>query len=69
MPTSSDSEGLFSQGRAGHLVPKGTPTAKTPSKVAGVADALESLERRRRSAAAGRKPQPRRGDLDLDAIP
>ena len=47
----------------------GKEAAKPPSKVTGVADALESLERRRRSAATGRKPQPRRGDLDLDAIP
>ena len=45
------------------------PAPKPPSKVAGVVDAIESLERRRRaSSSSGHKPTGRRGDLDLDGI-
>jgi hypothetical protein len=47
---------------------KAKPSAKPPSKVAGVADAIDVLERRRRVAAAKGKPAGRRGDLDLDGI-
>ena len=49
-------------------MPKAKPTPKPPSKVAGVADAIDLLERRRRSWPAPGKPAGRRGDLDLDAI-
>jgi hypothetical protein len=47
---------------------KAKPSPKPPSKVAGIADALESLERRRRAAPAATKPTGRRGDLDLNGI-
>jgi hypothetical protein len=49
---------------------KAKPSPRTPSKVAGVVDAIDVLERRRRaSSGAGRgKPTGRRGDLDLDGI-
>lgn len=49
-------------------MPKARPTPKPPSKVAGVADAIDLLESRRRAQAAHRKPAGRRGDLDLDGI-
>lgn len=41
--------------------------AKPPSKVAGVGDAIDQLERRRRTAGKT-KASGRRSDLDLDAI-
>ena len=44
------------------------PAPKPPSKVAGVVDAIESLERRRRASSSGAKPTGRRGDLDLNGI-
>ena len=48
---------------------KAKPSPKPPSKVAGVADAIDSLERRRKAPAAkSGKPTGRRGDLDLDGI-
>ena len=48
---------------------KAKPSPKPPSKVSGVGDAIDVLERRRRSSGAGRsKPTGRRGDLDLDGI-
>jgi hypothetical protein len=48
---------------------KAKPAPRPPSKVAGVADALELLESRRRRASAPKaKPAGRRGDLDLDGI-
>lgn len=50
------------------VVPTKVPPAKPPSKVAGVVDAIESLERRRRSSTASAKPAGRRGDLDLNGI-
>lgn len=49
-------------------VPKAKPTPKPPPKVAGVGDAIDLLESRRRSRAALPKPAGRRGDLDLDTI-
>lgn len=45
----------------------GKPTPKPPTKVAGVGDAIDQLERRRRRAAKP-KESGRRSDLDLDAI-
>lgn len=51
-------------------MPRKVAGGKPPSKVGGIADALERLESRRRSMPAQPKRQaPRRGDLDLDAIP
>lgn len=47
---------------------KAKPSPKPPAKVAGVADAIDVLERRRRSSGGRGKPAGRRGDLDLDAI-
>lgn len=49
---------------------KAKPAPRPPSKVAGVADALELLESRRRrgTTPAKGKPAGRRGDLDLDGI-
>ena len=48
---------------------KAKPSPKPPSKVAGVADAIDLLERRRRSSPAGKRAETgRRGDLDLDGI-
>lgn len=48
-------------------MPKVPTAARPPPKVAGVADAIDALERRRR--AKEHKGSGRRGDLDLDAIP
>ena len=48
---------------------KPKPSPKPPAKVAGVADAIDVLERRRRASGAERnKPMGRRGDLDLNGI-
>ncbi len=47
---------------------KAAPPPRPPSKVAGVADAIESLERRRRQASPPQRKAGRRGDLDLDGI-
>lgn len=50
------------------MPPKAKPSPKPPSKVAGVADALELLESRRRASSGQAKRAGRRGDLDLNGI-
>lgn len=45
---------------------KGSP--QPPPSVVGVVDALDQLERRRRTAKGKGKPAGKRGDLDLDGI-